>query len=358
VGIGTPAPAQRLEVVGNVKVSGNGNGFIFADNTTMTSAGATLGANTFTGNQSVTGNVSATGTISATGAVSGASASFTGDVNTGTHYNIRGFRVLSSGGFGNTNTSVGAGAGSTTASGDENSFFGQAAGGANVGGSGNSFFGTHAGLSSATGSSNSFFGTDAGLSNSNENNNTFIGASSNGAAGITNATAIGSNASVTRSNSLVLGSIDTVNGATSNTNVGIGIPNPTSVLHIVSQAEQLITASTSWHGGTWVNLANTDTGVGRTWNLISTGSANSEGAGKLLVRDATGSGAVRMTFNTAGNVGIGTTGPNSRLQVSGGDAAVATQGFGMILKATDGANCFRVTVNNAGVLSQTLITCP
>src|SRR2546430_3979611 len=50
VGIGTPAPAQRLQVVGSVTVRGNGNGFIFADNTTMTTAGATLGANTFTGN--------------------------------------------------------------------------------------------------------------------------------------------------------------------------------------------------------------------------------------------------------------------------------------------------------------------
>src|SRR5437660_1454537 len=78
---------------------------------------------------------------------------------------------------------------------------------------------------------------------------------------------------------------------------------------------------------------------GRTWNLISTGSGNGEGAGKLLVRDATGSGAVRMTVNTNGNVGIGTTGPNARLHVSGGDAAVGTQGFGVILKATDGSNC-------------------
>ncbi len=43
------------------------------------------------------------------------------------------------------------------------------------------------------------------MSNTTENNNTFIGASSNGAAGITNATAIGANAVVTQSNSAVLG---------------------------------------------------------------------------------------------------------------------------------------------------------
>src|SRR5256714_1553933 len=100
MGVGTATTAARLDVVGNVKVSGNGNGFFFADGTTMTTAGITqpqgdaryarlLAANAFNGNQSVTGNVSATG------AVSGASASFTGDVNTTTQYNIGGNRVFS-----------------------------------------------------------------------------------------------------------------------------------------------------------------------------------------------------------------------------------------------------------------------
>ena len=125
----------------------------------------------------------------------------------------------------------------------------------------------------------------------------------------------------------------------------------------MSQAEQLITASTNWTGGAWFNLANTDTD-GRTWNLISTASANSEGAGKLLVRDATGGGAVRMTFNTNGNVGIGTTGPNAKLHVAGGDVAITTQSNGVILRATDGPNCYRVTVNNAGTLSTAAVTCP
>ena len=60
----------------------------------------------------------------------------------------------------------------------------------------------------------------------------------------------------------------------------------------------------------------------------------------------------------AGNLGIGTTGPGSKLQVVGGDAAISTQGNGLILKATDGANCFRVTVNNAGTLSAGSVTCP
>jgi hypothetical protein len=59
-----------------------------------------------------------------------------------------------------------------------------------------------------------------------------------------------------------------------------------------------------------------------------------------------------------GNVGIGTTGPGAKLQVSGGDAAVSTQGNGLILRATDGSNCYRLTVNNAGTLSTALVACP
>jgi hypothetical protein len=38
--------------------------------------------------------------------------------------------------------------------------------------------------------------------------------------------------------------------------------------------------------------------------------------------------------------------------------SVTTQGNSLILRATDGANCFRVTVNNAGTLSTISVACP
>jgi hypothetical protein len=79
---------------------------------------------------------------------------------------------------------------------------------------------------------NSFFGNNAGLSNTTEENNTFLGALSDGAAGITNATAIGFRAKVTQSNSLVLGSINGLNFATADTKVGIGTTAPAANLHV------------------------------------------------------------------------------------------------------------------------------
>ena len=66
----------------------------------------------------------------------------------------------------------------------------------------------------------------------------------------------------------------------------------------------------------------------------------------------------KIRVDTSGNVGIGTTGPTAKLQVSGGDAAVTTQGNGAILRATDGSACYRVTVNNAGALSTASVICP
>lgn len=58
-----------------------------------------------------------------------------------------------------------------------------------------------------------------------------------------------------------------------------------------------------------------------------------------------------------GNVGIGVLAPNARLQVAG-DMAVSVQGSGVILRATDGSNCYRLTVLNNGSLVTANVTCP
>jgi hypothetical protein len=74
--------------------------------------------------------------------------------------------------------------------------------------------------------------------------------------------------------------------------------------------------------------------------------------------DFTSTGGNQFLIRATGGVGIGTNAPKAQLQVETGDVYVSTQGKGIILKATDGANCFRVTVNNAGTLTPTSIACP
>ncbi|HEY3103757.1 MAG TPA: hypothetical protein VGJ69_09190 [Pyrinomonadaceae bacterium] len=89
-------------------------------------------------------------------------------------------------------------------------------------------------------------------------------------------------------------------------NVGIGTTNPAqySLLHLYS------TANT----GTGLRIENADTG-GRGFRLLSTGSANTGGAGKFHIYDENAS-AFRLSIDSSGNVGIGTTSPGSKLHVA------------------------------------------
>ena len=105
-------------------------------------------------------------------------------VNATTQYNIGSNRVLSVSGVGiyvKTNTFVGIGAGASNTpdsigDGSLNSFYGSNAGTSNTVGGGNSFFGVSAGSTNTTGGSNSFFGTDTGGNNTAGGTNSFFGA--------------------------------------------------------------------------------------------------------------------------------------------------------------------------------------
>jgi hypothetical protein len=77
------------------------------------------------------------------------------------------------------------------------------------------------------GNENTAIGLYALYTNTTGSNNTAIGERSDVVTGnLVNATAIGSRARVDCSNCLVLGSVNGLNGATSNVNVGIGVNNP------------------------------------------------------------------------------------------------------------------------------------
>jgi len=178
-----------------------------------------------------------------------------------------------------------------------NAFFGDSAGLGNTGGAANAFFGRGAGLSNTSGASNSFLGFNAGLSNVTGDHNTMVGVSADlGSGNLTNATAMGANAQVTQSNSLVLGSINGVNGATADTSVGIGTTSPTSAR---LQVEGGVGVGIYGHGATGVQSVGQ--GVGSTALEITNGAIKVTGAG---VGTNT---AIFIHVKTAANACLGST---------------------------------------------------
>ncbi|HBE83809.1 MAG TPA: hypothetical protein DDW24_13685, partial [Blastocatellia bacterium] len=153
----------------------------------------------------------------------------------------------------NRNVFFGANAGQASTDGELNTLVGTDAGTSLVSGSQNTFLGAAAGNEIVTGDFNTFIGTAAGSPNGFEN--TMLGANAQcapgaiGCNGVTligslsratnvnwNATAIGHRAQVQQDNSIVLGSINGINSATSDTNVGIGTTAPTQRLHVVGNS--------------------------------------------------------------------------------------------------------------------------
>lgn len=98
--------------------------------------------------------------------------------------------------------------------------------------------------------------------------------------------------------------------------VGIGTANPGAKLHVSGgPAYHNVDIDSAFTAGTWLNLFNSSPN-GRWWSLISTGSANSEGAGALLIRDNSVTG-VRAAFLPNGRLGLGTVAPLAELDVRG-----------------------------------------
>ncbi|HZE69254.1 MAG TPA: DNRLRE domain-containing protein [Pyrinomonadaceae bacterium] len=348
-------------------------------------------------------------TLSVVNAGAGAAIKAIGAIDTMTQYNIGGNRVLAvPGAGGNLVAGVSAGAGITTGqnnsffgnlaglnnttgfsnsffgtfagsanlTGESNSFFGRAAGFRNTTGSGNAFFGRDAGVNNTTGASNSFFGfltgtlnttglfnsffgreagvnnttgndnaflgNRAGLSNTTEDHNTFVGAGSNGVAGITNATAIGFRALVTQSNSLVLGGINGVHEADASVNVGIGTTAPTARLTVFADSTSPVENTATFRApNIGANQSHIHYGTTGDWYIRS-----ASNTGKVILQDS------------GGNVGIGTSAPTAQLHVQGGNIYIGAAGQGIILKSPDGTTCRVLTIDNAGAMVLSTISCP
>ncbi len=109
-------------------------------------------------------------------------------------------------------------------------------------------------------------------------------------------------------------------------NVGIGTNAPNGKLHLVSTSHTNLNIQGSSTIGTWLTMGNTSAG-GKWYNIISTGSANGEGPGKLLFISGSSAYSAQnlvMAFGTSGNVGIATSAPNPSAAL---DVSSTSRGF-------------------------------
>lgn len=163
---------------------------------------------------------SAFGNFSLWANTTGASNTATGDNalfsnKTGSNNTVSGYRALYNNTSGNKNTAYGSDALFSNQVSNENVAVGNQA------------------LIYSLGEFNTAIGTQALKKNIQGNNNTAIGAFADVYSdNLTNATAIGSHATVSSSNSIVLGSTWQVNNGGNETKVGIGVTNPEALLHV------------------------------------------------------------------------------------------------------------------------------
>jgi len=307
VGIGTTAPAAKLDVHGNANFTGL---ITFASSQTFPGTGTIMGvtagtgltgggtsgnvtvnldtskvpqlstANTFTGNQTVNANLTSTGVVSAASYQIGSNLFASGNATTNNVYlGFAGNKTTT--GYGN--TGVGGQALVAEASGINNTAAGQAALPANTSGSDNVAMGVDALQANTLGSGNTGIGVIALANNTGGSNNTALGFGAGpdlSHPSLTNATAIGANAVVSESNALVLGGT-----GLSAVNVGIGTATPAFPLHV----NGAVRAETGLYLG---------------------------GNAPVAV-DAPGVPGGRLTILANGNVGINNPSPTTTLDVHG-----------------------------------------
>ncbi len=145
------------------------------------------------------------------------------DITTGKSNAVLGYKAGQEMTTGSFNTFLGFKAGQNLTTGIRNVFIGQSAGGNTIDGYNNTFIGRSAGVNNTDGNDNIFIGLLAGTGLSSSVENVLIGNSATANVGVSNSVAIGTDAVVEQSNSMVLGN---------NLKVGIGTGTPTHDLHV------------------------------------------------------------------------------------------------------------------------------
>jgi len=233
VGIGTTTPNEQLELTGNLRlppstatvgvIKSGANRFIHNFGTNNFFAGVNAGNFTLSGSNNTGVGINALQALT------------TGPSNT-----AMGQDALRSNTTGYWNTAVGHGALNTNNTGYYNTAVGYGVLSYNTTGNSNTAMGLGA-LSYNTGNYNTAMGLDALWANTTGYYNTAIGCEADvSTGGLTNATAIGANAIVSASNSMVLGGT----GANA-VKVGIGTTSPQGALDVVSTTGALIVSRMS-----------------------------------------------------------------------------------------------------------------
>ena len=136
-------------------------------------------------------------------------------------------------------------------------------------------------------------------------------------------------------------------------NMGFGLVAPTELLHL----DHATRPGLRFHlAGAFPGYMGVDNNF--YYSTAPSGDFIIAAGGNIRLGSSASTGEKVFIDNTSGSVGIGDTTPDAKLEVVAGDIGISTQGNGLILKATDGATCYRVTVNNAGVLATASVTCP
>ena len=95
--------------------------------------------------------------------------------------------------------------------------------------------------------------------------------------------------------------------------VGIGTSSPDAPLHIFSfERDALVLDSL----GTLATRLLVNNATGNDWAIVSTGSNNNSGAGKLIFRNES-QGSNALSIDPNGNIGIGTDNPTEKLDIGG-----------------------------------------
>jgi len=355
VGIGTIFPSERLHVVGSLRVEDGNQGedkILVSDatgkgswkdianlswglkgNANTNPAINYIGTSDFTDVVFKRGNIHS-GIISTTNTSFGFNNLMNGSNNSafgaeafsgnGQDNSAFGYQSLHSNSGGFSNSAFGASALYSNTFGTNNVGIGFGSIQNNTAGSYNTSLGSFSASNLTIGINNTTVGSSSLKGIVSGNNNSALGSETNfGAGNLTNSTAIGAFAQVDASNSMVLGGVNGINGATSNVNVGIGTTTPLDRLHVVgnlrmvdgNQASGKVLISDANGTATWTatNTFSSGTldqaydfggaGLGRTITA-DTGAVTINGTDGLVSTGTTGSGAVapsgagtRMVWN-------------------------------------------------------------